>query len=70
MKAITKKPLILVLMPVYNTEKYLKEAIDSILGQTFSDFEFIIVNDGSTDSSREIILGYKDSRIKYFDLCG
>ena len=70
MEKSTKPPLILVLMPVYNTEKYLKEAIDSILGQTFSDFEFIIVNDGSTDSSREIILGYKDPRIKYFDLYG
>ena len=60
-------PKITVLMPVYNAEKYLKEAIDSILGQTFSDFEFIIVNDGSTDSSREIILSYKDRRIRLID---
>ena len=67
MEKSTKAPLISVLMPVYNAEKYLHEAIDSILGQTFSDFEFIIVNDGSTDSSREIILGYKDSRIKYVE---
>ncbi len=53
-------------MPVYNAEKYLNEAIDSILNQTFSDFEFVIINDGSTDRSEDIILSYKDSRIKYF----
>ena len=63
----TKSPQISVLMPVYNAEKYLKEAIDSILGQTFTDFEFIIVNDGSTDSSRNVILSYKDKRIKFID---
>lgn len=53
-----------VVMPVYNGEKYLREAIDSILNQSFRDFEFIIVNDGSTDQSVEIIQSYKDSRIK------
>lgn len=50
-------------MPVYNSALYLREAIDSILGQTFRDFEFIIINDGSTDNSLEIIKTYKDSRI-------
>jgi glycosyltransferase involved in cell wall biosynthesis len=64
MKKSIKAPLISVLMPAYNAEKYLREAIDSILGQTFTDFEFIIVNDGSTDASREIILSYKDRRIR------
>jgi glycosyltransferase involved in cell wall biosynthesis len=54
-----------VLMPVYNAEKYLKEAIDSILNQTFFDFEFLIINDGSTDKSEEIILSYDDKRIRY-----
>lgn len=54
-----------VLMSVYNGEKHLREAIDSILDQTYEDFEFIIVNDGSTDSSEEIIQGYDDIRIKY-----
>lgn len=54
-----------VLMPVFNAEKYLKEAIDSILNQSYSDFDFLIINDGSTDSSEEIILGYSDSRIIY-----
>jgi len=57
-------PKISVLMPVYNSEKYLKEAIESILNQTFSDFEFLIINDGSTDQSVNIIESYGDSRIR------
>lgn len=61
------KPKISVLMPVYNAEKFLNEAIDSILNQTFKDFEFLIINDGSTDRSKEIILSYKDPRIRYFE---
>lgn len=52
-------------MPVYNGEKYLRESIDSILSQTFSDFEFIIINDASTDSTEEIINSYNDDRIVY-----
>lgn len=55
-----------VLMPVYNTkEVYLRASIESVLSQTFTDFEFIIVNDGSTNNAEEVILSYKDSRIKY-----
>ncbi len=57
-------PKVTVLMPVYNGEKYLREAIDSILNQTFTDFEFLIIDDGSTDSSIKIISSYPDSRIK------
>ena len=57
-------PKISVIMSVYNGERYLREAIDSILNQTFADFEFIIVNDGSTDSSPEIIRSYDDERIR------
>ncbi len=60
------KPYISVLMPVYNGEKYLKHAIDSILNQTFPNFEFIIINDGSTDKTEDIILSYNDIRIRYF----
>jgi glycosyltransferase involved in cell wall biosynthesis len=56
-------PRVTVLMSVYNGEQYLREAIDSILSQTFTDFEFIIVNDGSTDHSVTIIESYKDPRI-------
>ncbi len=58
-------PMISVVMPVYNGEKYLQEAIDSILNQTFTDFEFIILNDGSTDKTEEIIVSYDDPRIVY-----
>lgn len=48
-----KNPKITVLMPVYNSEKYLKKSIESILNQTFTDFEFLIINDGSTDNSEK-----------------
>ena len=54
-------------MSVYNGEEYLDEAINSILNQTFKDYEFLIINDGSTDSSRDIILSYNDSRITLID---
>lgn len=58
-------PKLSVIIPVYNVELYLGECIDSILFQTFSDFEVIIVNDGSTDSSSSIISNYtSDTRIK------
>ncbi|MCW3109269.1 MAG: glycosyl transferase protein [Segetibacter sp.] len=57
------KPQITILMPVYNAEKYLAEAIDSILHQSFSNFEFLIIDDGSTDTSIDIIRSYSDSRI-------
>lgn len=57
-------PKITVLMSVYNGEKYLGEAIDSILNQTFKNFEFLIIDDGSTDSSAEIIHSYTDPRIR------
>jgi glycosyltransferase involved in cell wall biosynthesis len=57
-------PRISVVMSVYNGEKYLRQAIESILQQTYTDFEFIIIDDGSTDSSREIIQSYDDKRIR------
>ncbi len=58
-----KKPKISVIMSVYNGEQYLADAVDSILNQTFKDFEFIIVNDGSTDRTKEILEGFEDERI-------
>jgi hypothetical protein len=58
-------PEISVLMCVYNNSLHVKEAIESILNQTFTNFEFVIVNDGSTDESEAIILSYNDPRIKY-----
>lgn len=60
-----KSPLVSVLMPVYNGEKYLHEAIDSILNQSYTNYEFIIINDGSTDNTEKIILSYNDPRIIY-----
>jgi len=59
-------PTVSALMPVYNAEPYLAEAVESILGQTFADFEFLIVNDGSTDRSGAILERYaaRDRRIR------
>lgn len=54
-----------VVLPVYNGSKYLKETIDSVLNQTFTDFDFLIINDVSTDNSEEVILSFSDPRIKY-----
>ncbi len=63
---MTKNPLISVIMPAYNAkEDEFRTAIESILNQTFKDFEFIIINDGSTNNTEEIILSYNDKRIKY-----
>ncbi len=59
------RPTVSIVMPVYNGEKYLKEAIDSILGQTYKDFEFIIIDDGSNDRTAKIVQSYKDSRIRF-----
>jgi glycosyltransferase involved in cell wall biosynthesis len=56
-------PKISVIMPVFNAEAYLGSAIDSILNQTYNNFEFIIINDGSTDKSERIISSYSDHRI-------
>jgi glycosyltransferase involved in cell wall biosynthesis len=59
-------PLISVCMPAYNAERYVAEAVESILNQTLGDFEFLIVDDGSTDGSRRILEGYaaRDPRIR------
>ena len=56
-------PRVSVIMPVYNAASYLKEAVDSILNQTFRDFELIILDDASTDESAKILDAYTDSRI-------
>lgn len=63
--ATMNQPMISVVMPAYNCAPYLQEAMDSILSQTYTDFEFVIVNDGSTDNTEAIILTYKDPRIVY-----
>lgn len=56
-----------IVVPAYNTEKYIKRCVDSILNQTFKDFEIIIVNDGSTDNTSRIISGYIDDRVRCID---
>ena len=62
------RPLVSIITPVFNGERYLSEAIDSALSQTYSNFELLIVNDGSSDNSQEIIKPYlTDKRIHYFE---
>ena len=58
------KPLISVMMPTYNNAKYIKQAIESIYAQNYDNIEIIVVDDGSTDNTKEIVQQYKD--IKYF----
>ena len=65
--ALYKGPAISVLMPVYNAEMYVGEAIGSILNQTHQNFEFLIFNDGSTDRSAEVIESIRDARIRFFN---
>lgn len=68
--SLYKKPImpkISVILPVYNASAFLKKAIDSIILQTYTDWELIVINDGSTDNSEEIILSYTDKRIKYYN---
>lgn len=60
-------PTISVIMPVYNGEKFLRGAIDAVLNQDFTDFEFIILNDGSTDGTAEIVRSYSDPRIRFVE---
>ena len=60
---INAAPKVSIVVPVYNTAPYLRQAIDSILAQTFTDFELILIDDGSNDSSPDIIDSYKDERI-------
>ena len=62
---MNNNPLVSIVFTSYNHLEFLKQAIESILNQTFSNFEFIIINDGSTDESDKIIRSYDDSRIIY-----
>jgi len=68
-KEMNHRYAISVLLPVYNGEKYLAEAIESVLNQTYSDFEFLIISDGSTDGTKQISHKYaaSDKRIRYIE---
>src|SRR5215204_1563530 len=59
-------PAVSVILPAYNCEKFIGIAIQSLLRQTFADFELIIINDGSTDNTESIIHTFNDPRISYF----
>jgi len=63
-----KTPEITVFMPLYNAASFLRDAIESVLRQTFTDFELLIVDDGSTDSSVHIVKSYRDDRIRLVEL--
>ncbi len=67
LKSPSIKPLVSVIFPIYNSDKFLRESLESLLNQTYQNFEIIAINDGSQDRSRKIILSYKDSRIKYYE---
>lgn len=58
--------MVSIIMPVYNGAQFIAEAIDSVLAQTHSNWELIIINDGSTDGSEQVILTYNDERIQYY----
>ncbi len=69
MQEIQESPLVSVIIPIYNVEKYLRECLDSVINQSYTNLEIICVNDGSTDSSGEIVQEYakKDCRIVYIE---
>lgn len=59
-----RKPVVSVVMPVRNAERYLREAVESVLAQTFRDFELMVVDDGSTDGSAEVVRSFRDERVR------
>ena len=63
---IVDKPLVSVIMPAFNAEAYIKEAIQSILDQTYPNFELLICDDGSSDKTVEVVDSFNDDRIKLF----
>ncbi len=62
---MNKCPIFTIIIPTYNREQFLKRTIDSILMQTFKDFELLIIDDGSTDHTKDLIDTYGDNRIIY-----
>jgi len=66
MQVMVEKKLISVVIPAYNHEKFIGDTIESVLGQTYSNFEIVIIDDGSTDRTAEICQSYEDKRVRYF----
>ena len=64
MEVKMKEKLVSIVLPIYNSEKYIKDSLESILNQTYKKLEIILINDCSTDRTKELIDGYKDNRIK------
>ncbi len=64
-QVMAHRPLISVIIPAYNHQRFIGAAVDSVLQQTVSDLELIVINDGSTDATGEIVQGYTDSRLTY-----
>ncbi len=60
------KPLVSIITPVFNQEKFISDAIESVLSQSYDNWELLIINDGSTDDSEKIITSFTDQRISYF----
>jgi len=58
-------PKVSVIIPTYNYGRFLGEALQSVLDQTFDDFDLIVVDDGSTDNTKEVVASFEDNRIKY-----
>lgn len=67
MNQLSTAPRVTVLLPVYNGARFLAQSIESILRQSFDDFELLVINDGSTDGSREVVLSFRDARIRLID---
>ena len=68
MSTTARPPRISVLLPVYDGEQFIGEAVRSVLGQTFTDFELLLIDDGSTDRTPEILAGFADSRLRVIRL--
>jgi len=66
MITISNNPLVSIIMNCFNSDRYLKEAIDSVIAQTYSNWELVFWDNGSCDTSADIVRGYSDSRIRYF----
>lgn len=63
-RALMQQPFFSIIMPLYNHSAYVGEAIESVLNQSLGDFELVVCNDGSTDTSLEVVQSFKDDRIK------